>query len=82
MTSVADGVQAKYGAKKDFCSHIIGVAKKHGIANYDQVIKQADLPKIAQSYKDYTHKDFKGENLHGGKEIKFSQFVDSAAKNY
>ena len=82
MTSVADGVTKKYGAKKDFCSHIIGIAKKHSINNYDQVIKATDLPKIAQSYKDYTHKDFKGEKLHGGKEIKFSQFVDSAAENH
>ena len=82
MTDVATGVNSKYSAKKDFCSHIIGIAKAHHINDFDQTIDHLTLPKIVTSYEQYTHKRYGGERLHAGKTIKFSQFVKSAFEHY
>ncbi len=72
-----DIILEKY-PNKTFAAHMDGIAKKFKIAGMDSTITKNDAPKIAQAYKDYTHKDYKGENLHGGKTIKFAEFVKSA----
>ncbi|HUH84414.1 MAG TPA: hypothetical protein VLX85_07375 [Stellaceae bacterium] len=80
MTTIADGLK-KYANKKDFFSHMNGIAQLFKINNFDQEIDGSTLAKIAAYYEQHTHRRFAGEKLHGGKSIKFSQFVASAAEH-
>ena len=78
--TVAEEV-AKVSNNKTFCSHIIGIAKKHNM-KWDSDIDKVTYPKIVSSYETFTHQRYGGENLHAGSKIKFSQFVKSAKEHY
>lgn len=72
---------AKVSHDKTFCSHIIGIAKKHNM-KWDSEIDKNTYPKIVSDYEHFTGQRYGGENLHAGKTIVFSQFVKSAMKHY
>ncbi len=79
--SVDSEIKTKF-TDKTFQSHMIGIAKKHGITTGADEIDKKTYPKIVKSYEDYTGQRYGGENLHAGSTITFMQFVKSAAEHY
>ncbi len=79
--SVNSEITSKY-TDKLFQSHMIGIAKKHGIKEGADQIDKNSYPKIVKSYEDFTGQRYGGENLHPGKTITFMQFVKSASEHY
>jgi hypothetical protein len=77
--TIEDYIKSKT-TNKTTQSHLIGIVKEVKLAGVDKskVLSTQDYTKLWDGWHRHTGKTVKAEHLHGGNQVKISQFVDSA----
>jgi hypothetical protein len=78
---IYDDLAKKY-SDKTFVSHMNGIAQELNIGSLQERVDKNQQARLWSAFVRYTGLQTKAEGTHGGKDIAFAQFADSAWQIY